>query len=31
MRNIFVIGMFLLLSACAGALVMHNPKNTHDG
>ena len=30
MRHAFVIGMCLLLSACAGVLVMHNPKTTHD-
>ena len=30
MRNMLVIGMCLLLSGCAGVLVMHNPKKTHD-
>lgn len=30
MRNILVLGMCLLLSACAGVLVMHNPKVTQD-
>lgn len=31
MRRIFVIGMCLLLTACAGVVVIHNPKKNYDG